>query len=855
MVGPTSAQQASSRRHGPTCRVPRKAVALVGPGVEARGGIAAQTKALVGSALAEQYRFVPIETYREGAVALKLVRAVGGIGRLAWLLARRRVDLVHVNSASGTSFVRKLAAVGLARGAATPIVFHVHGGGFLHQLAGTGLWAGLRRRAVLWALRQADVVVALTDGWAEAIAGWIPESRVRVVPNTPDLVPLPREPAPPQAAPTIAFLGHLDRDKGLFELLDAVALLRDGGTTVELVLAGVGHDEEALRRHAVRLGLRPPHVVFPGWLAPEEKARLLARASCFVLPSYDEGLPLALLESLASGTPVVASAVGGVPDVVRDGVEALLVPARDAHALAEAIQHVVADPELAARLGEAGRARAAAEFGVDAVAGRMGEVYEEALGHARPHLSGPSIPESVYERLPVALQGAAVSAAGWRQARRRYNAEFDALLAEAEVRSSWSDDRLFDYRDRRIQAFVAHAAATVPYYRRLFEELDVAPGEIRTVEDLARLPLLQKTDVRRGREFLSEAVPPRVRLPVHTSGSTGTALVFASTPRAVQEQWATYWRYFRWHGIDRGTLCALFTGHRIVPLSQAEPPFWRESRPTRQIIFSPFHMSPGTLDAYLGELRRRRPPWLHGYPSLLGMLAAYMLGRGYDLGYQPRWVTVGAENVLPLHVETIERAFGVRPRQHYGMTEAIANVSECERGALHVDEDFAALELVPAGEGRASIVGTNFSNPATPLLRYEIHDLAVPGVACACGRPGRVIASIDGRAEDVLLQRNGAVLGVADEIFRDSAHVCEAQIRQERAGAVELRIVRGEGYTGADEQALLRAARSRLGEDMEVSVTYVDRLERTANGKLRFVVSTLSQADALALFQSGARAA
>ena len=94
-----------------------------------------------------------------------------------------------------------------------------------------------------------------------------------------------------------------------------------------------------------------------------------------------------------------------------------------------------------------------------------------------------------------------------------------------------------------------------------------------------------------------------------------------------------------------------------------------------------------------------------------------------------------------------------------------------------------------------------------------------------------------------------------DEIFRETPHVHEAQIRQERAGAIELRIVRGDGYTAADEESLLSVARARFGEDTDVSVTYVEKLERSANGKLRFVVSMLSQAEAVEMFRSGSRAA
>src|SRR5712692_6242824 len=161
-------------------------------------------------------------------------------------------------------------------------------------------------------------------------------------------------------------------------------------------------------------------------------------------------------------------------------------------------------------------------------------------------------------------------------------------------------------------------------------------------------------------------------------------------------------------------------------------------------------MSPDNLDAYVCELRRRQPPWLHGYPSLLALVVGYMLERKIDLGYRVRWITIGAENLLPQQTELMQQALGVRPLQHYGMAEAVANISECEHGQLHVDEDFAAVEFLTGADGTGhKIVGTNFSNWATPLLRYEMGDMAtMSDRGCSCGRPGRVVAGIDGRLED-----------------------------------------------------------------------------------------------------------
>jgi len=390
--------------------------------------------------------------------------------------------------------------------------------------------------------------------------------------------------------------------------------------------------------------------------------------------------------------------------------------------------------------------------------------------------------ESLYSRLPPLLQHGICSLEGWRIQKDRFGKPFPALLNEAEKRTFDSVDRVQAYRNERLHSFVQHCARKVPFYQQRFKKLGISPNEIRTLEDLEKLPILTKEEVQKHwSEMLSKAIPKREQMITHTSGTTGAGLRFVTTRRAIQEQWAIWWRYRRWHGIQPGTWCAYFGGRSVVPSSQTRPPFWRYNYPGRQILFSAYHMSPDNLSYYVGELCRKHPPWLHGYPSLLTLLAAYILESGTDLGYKVRWITVGAENVLPQQAKLIERAFGVRPRQHYGLAEGVANISECEYGKLHVDEDFSAVEFIPDSNGLGyRVIGTNFANLAMPFLRYDTQDLVtLSNEICPCGRPGRLVASIDGRQEDYVVLRNGARLGRMDHIFKDMVNIREAQIYQD----------------------------------------------------------------------------
>lgn len=452
----------------------------------------------------------------------------------------------------------------------------------------------------------------------------------------------------------------------------------------------------------------------------------------------------------------------------------------------------------------------------------------------------------LYLKLPPALQHAACSVEGWRISRDRYGTGYAAVAADVQERGRWNHERVADYRDRRLREFVKYASRTVSHYRALFRRLRIDAGDIRTLEDLRALPVLTKAEVQADlASFTASTVAPRERRQAHTGGTTGSGLRFTTTVTAEQEQWAVWWRYRGWHGIAPEAWCGVFGGRVIAPADQAGPPFWRYNVPARQVLFSGQHLSERFLPTYIEELRTLQLPWLHGYPSLLALLAGWIVDRGIDLGYEIRHVTTGSETLLPSQAKVIERAFGVRPRQHYGLAEATANLSQCGHGRLHVDEDFAAVELLPVEDSDAvRIVGTNVSNAATPLLRYDSGDLGVPYSAdCECGRSGRVLTAIDGRRDDYVVLRDGSRLGRL-AMFKDLVNIRETQVYNPAPGEVVFRVVRSDGWTADDQSKLLAEAKARFGDRARVSVEYLERLPRTGRGKLRLVVSDVAPLDA-----------
>ena len=446
--------------------------------------------------------------------------------------------------------------------------------------------------------------------------------------------------------------------------------------------------------------------------------------------------------------------------------------------------------------------------------------------------------ERLYALLPDSLQRAAVQVEGWRLERSKFGGDFEARLAAYLAHDRLSADELHAVRREKMRAVLGRAAREVPYWSEAFRKAGLDPGRVEGPDDLAALPVLTKDEILRQGDRLRNPNVPRSRLvSAHTSGTTGAGLVFVWTVEARRDQWAVWWRHRMRHGIARGTWFAAFQGRTIVPGVPRRSVYWRTNRPGRQVMYSQYHFNPATAPLYLEDLARRQLPWYHGYPSFLAMVAAAALASPAKPELRPRFVTTGAENLLATQKRVIEEAFGVAPVQHYGLAEAVANASQCPNGLLHLDEDFAAVELRPASGGAYRILGTGLANDAMPFVRYDTGDLArLAPEGCPCGLPGRVLSSIDGREEDVLELSDGSLVGRLDHLFKDMVRVAEAQIRQKRPGACRIVLVPRPGFTSRDEQALLRECRDRFGDRLDVEIEIAESIERTPSGKLRMVI-------------------
>jgi glycosyltransferase involved in cell wall biosynthesis len=309
------------------------------------------------------------------------------VGNLRQLLSDTRevfrrgaeADVVHLNLAPAPMLplLRALVLATSARLRRTAVVLHAHSG---------RLPACFRRRAYRIVFRLVCTVVAsfvVVSSEAER-AGRRISAKVIRIPNGIDVPPGDR-PGPPEQ-PTVAFVGTVSERKGLLDLRDALVALRERSLTPVVWIVGDARQEgrgvfEQVLHEFSAAGLN--EVDFLGRLPRSEVLDLLRRCTVFCLPSHWEGSPLSVLEAMAVGAPVVASAVGDIPEMLDQGTAGIVVPAHDPGALADALERVLRDPKEASRISTAARARVAELYSWRATSGRVAGLYERVAGYSR----------------------------------------------------------------------------------------------------------------------------------------------------------------------------------------------------------------------------------------------------------------------------------------------------------------------------------------------------------------------------------------------------------------------------------------------------------------------------------------
>lgn len=341
-------------------------------GTKAPGGINAVIESYNRDGLFNSVPAVVVATHKNGSSWERASIAFRAFIYVFLQLARNRVSLLHLHSAMRGSFWRKSCFASMARLFSVPVIFHLHGSEMQPFYDGLGARA---KKMVSHQLSAATQVVVLSKSWSDFVLKIAPDARVTVVPNHVANFDVGNVDASRDAdeAVNFLFLGAVGKRKGIYELIQAFRSVAADLPHVHLYVGGDGELDKA-RALATELCILDK-ITFMGWVNGLQKENSLRMAHIYVLPSHNEGFPVSILEAMSYKLPVISTTVGGIPELVRDGLDGFLVKAGDVSALAAAMRKLATDPSARRQLGDSAQTRVVDQFSAERVMPLLLHVY------------------------------------------------------------------------------------------------------------------------------------------------------------------------------------------------------------------------------------------------------------------------------------------------------------------------------------------------------------------------------------------------------------------------------------------------------------------------------------------------
>lgn len=343
----------------------------------ARGGMTTVVESYKKDGFFDSQNIRLISTHSDGSRYKEIWVFLKAFISLFYQLLFKSVVLVHIHSASKGSFWRKSLFSILALTFKKPVIFHLHGASMEYFYSSLPM---IFQKYVRWVLERVTCVIVLSQSWKVYIAKIAPNSNIEVVNN---YVTLPELGGKIDICEsqnkkvTILFLGIVGKRKGVYDIIDAVTQIAQTNRNFEVLIGGNGEVDKA-RKEAKRKKI-DDIIHFLGWVNAEKKEVLLSQADIYILPSYNEGLPMSLLEAMSWAVPVISTSVGGIPELIRNDTDGLVIEPGDIDGLSGSLLKLMLSKELRLKMGGNARARVEDQFSDLAVLPQLERIYTKLL--------------------------------------------------------------------------------------------------------------------------------------------------------------------------------------------------------------------------------------------------------------------------------------------------------------------------------------------------------------------------------------------------------------------------------------------------------------------------------------------
>lgn len=404
----------------------------------------------------------------------------------------------------------------------------------------------------------------------------------------------------------------------------------------------------------------------------------------------------------------------------------------------------------------------------------------------------------------------------------------------------WSESDLKEYQNEKLRALIKHAYENVPYYTDLFKKLKLTPADIKTVEDLVKIPILTKEIVReniKNGKLMAQNIRKKDMILSCSSGSTGEPLQYYITKDSYSMNIAANLRGWCWMGYR--------LGDKYIKLSQNPR---KEIKNLQDKINNCHYLFTQQLTDYnfskiLNEIQKFKPKFIRGYPDPMLFLANYIQKNKVSLPYIKAINTTG--NILfPESRRTIEEAFICKVFDSYSC-EGGANVFECEtHKSYHSSMEYAITEIISDSKEvnngeKGRVITTDLINYAIPFIRYDTQDYITKSKEkCSCGRDLLAIEKIDGRDSDILITPKGKYL--IDHNFsvylKNTNLIEQFQVRQNKIDEFNILLKVNDNFTKEEEVKIYNYWQKYINEDVKINIKIVNDIPLTKSGKRRFLI-------------------
>lgn len=428
-------------------------------------------------------------------------------------------------------------------------------------------------------------------------------------------------------------------------------------------------------------------------------------------------------------------------------------------------------------------------------------------------------------------------------------------FTELKETQFFSREELQDYQFKKLIKLISHAYTNVQFYRELFDEHHIRPEDIKCIEDLSKIPTINKSFITNHPNYPDCITAKNISTKQikfgKTSGTTSVPLRLAKDANTRSYTWAAYWRWLSWLGLTRGDRTARIWAENIKYPSKIKNLAKKLERGfSNTISLNSFDLSEENMTTYAQNIINSKPKRLHGYTSSIFIFAQFIENNGMKL--PPLIVTTTAEVLTDENREYFKKIFRGEVYDQYGCGECGSIAFECpSHEGLHITSEHCIVEIDSTNKYENKRTGeaiiTDLDNYYMPMIRYKNGDIIeISDNTCSCGRIHPLITKIHGRSIDVLKTPNGRIVHsplyfthlLSEMLWDNKYKIFKYQVIQSDINDLLWKIVTGTKPSEAEIDTI-KAKVSQDFDGMNIVIEFVDDIPVEKSGKFRYIKSNI----------------